>query len=176
MLTPEQFDAGIVMYLATFPNEKPNEITLKMWRASLSGLQPSAFLSGVTEVCVITLEVYPGTNVAALILDAALPDDAPGAAEAWQQVRIQVQRVGPYHQPRFSHPRIAEAVNVIGWRTLCDSEEIRIERAHFLKAYDALTLRDRRQRLLGSVHAGVQRYITEVVKALGSPSQSTTPP
>ena len=167
-MTPEHFDAGMAMLLTAFPHHRLTEVELKLLRTYLIGLEPTAFFRAVIEICATHRELYPGTNLVALILDYALPDGAPSAVEAWQQVRAELRRAGPYQQACLSHPRIAQAVQVIGWQTLCNSEQIGVERAHFLKAYDAFSQRDRRQRLLASVHPVVQRCVTEVARALGS--------
>ena len=167
-MTAEHFDAGMAMVLTAFPNLKLTERELKLVRMYVIGLDPAVFLQAIIEICASHREIYPGTNLAALILDYALPDAAPSAVEAWQQVRAEIRRIGPYERPRFAHPRVAEAVQVIGWQTLCNSEQIGVERAHFLKAYDSFSQRDRRRRLLASVHPVVQRCVTEVARALGS--------
>lgn len=72
---------------------------------------------------------------------------APTALEAWGEITQQIQDVGMYcgeqygRDLTFTHPAVERAVKAIGWRTLCLSENIMAERAHFLKLYDGYTER-----------------------------------
>lgn len=59
----------------------------------------------------------------------------PDAAVAWSEVMTQLRESG-FEAPRFSHPAIGAAVKTIGWRNLCNSHEIGVDRAHFLKIYE----------------------------------------
>lgn len=61
----------------------------------------------------------------------------PDPATAWAEVMAEVRRIGTYGVPEFSCPEIKAAVSVIGWRDICLSENIGIERAHFMNAYKA---------------------------------------
>lgn len=60
----------------------------------------------------------------------------PTAEQAWGEV---LRKANIYAKHiSWSHPFIAEAVGIIGLRTICESETIGVERAHFFKAYDGL--------------------------------------
>jgi hypothetical protein len=61
----------------------------------------------------------------------------PTAAEAWAEVVDQVQSLGSYRLPAFSHPVIERAVKALGWRELCLTENLQADRAHFLQIYEA---------------------------------------
>lgn len=65
----------------------------------------------------------------------------PGTDEAWNEVRRAIAREGCYRNPKFTHPAIDFAVETIGWQTLCASENIMAERAHFMRLYDETTKR-----------------------------------
>ena len=73
---------------------------------------------------------------------------APTALEAWGEVMQQIADVGmycggDYRELIWTHSAVERAVKSIGWRQLCLSGNIGVERAHFLKLYDAYTERQR---------------------------------
>ena len=96
----------------------------------------------------------------------------PSAFEAWEDAMAQVRRCGDYYRyqlnqrtPEYSHPLVEKAVQVIGYRHLCESENISIERAHFFKIYESLLSRaEEDARMLPDVRAVSQRYIDGVAK------------
>lgn len=61
----------------------------------------------------------------------------PSAEEAWAEVMAAIREHGSYRAPVFSRAAIAESVDAIGWREICMSEKIEIERAHFYRTYQA---------------------------------------
>lgn len=65
----------------------------------------------------------------------------PAPEEAWSEVMRAIREHGSYRAPVFSCAAIAQAVDTIGWRNICMSEEIGVERAHFYRTYQ--TYRDR---------------------------------
>ena len=62
----------------------------------------------------------------------------PGADQAWLEVMEQIRKTGYFGIPQFMTPCIMDAVKTIGWTNLCTSEQIGVERAHFMKIYDAI--------------------------------------
>ena len=148
LLTWEQFRDGIAILLAAFPKLEPDEEMVQHWYLLLQDLTPEALRRGVLTVCQLHRELYPGTNLIALIRFYALPDEAPPSCLAWMEVHKAVRDVGPYARPAFSHPRIAEVVEMISWRHLCDSEHIAAERDQFLKAYEQISQQASARRLL----------------------------
>jgi len=80
----------------------------------------------------------------------------PSPEEAWNEAHSLVRYVGNYGIPEFSHPLIKKAVDTMGWRELCFSENPSIDRAQFIKIYSTYRQRE------------VNELITpESVKALG---------
>jgi len=165
-MTADAFDKGMALLLASFPNLKPDTNTLKAWRALLGDLDDQAFLRAVLMFCRCHKDLFPGTGLVATLLDYARPDDAPLAVEAWAEVIEQVHRIGYYGIPKFTHERIEQTVRAIGWVTLCNSEEIAIERAHFLKCYEQLTKRETTHRLAGLSASGMKQ-LAELTKGIG---------
>ena len=57
----------------------------------------------------------------------------PTAEEAWEEVR---KNLNYYQRQTYSHPLIRAAVDVMGYRNLCCSENPSIDRAQFIKIYN----------------------------------------
>ena len=54
---------------------------------------------------------------------------------AWIEVQ---QKLDPYITPKWSSDLISQAVKVLGFRALCESEKPSIDRAQFIKTYNNL--------------------------------------
>lgn len=61
----------------------------------------------------------------------------PGA-DAWGDVLRAVSQFGSYRSPTFADPLVARAVDALGWRELCLSENAVSDRARFVELYDRL--------------------------------------
>ena len=66
----------------------------------------------------------------------------PQAEEAWGEVQKAIRRFGYYRVPEFDDPTTARAIEIIGWRALCMSENEMADRAHFFRIYAALAKRE----------------------------------
>lgn len=90
----------------------------------------------------------------------------PSAYEAWENVQEQIARCGDYYRypqfgrvPEYRHPLIQRAVDILGYRYLCESTTTMADRAHFFKVYESLLERAiRESRLLPDVKAVSDRY------------------
>lgn len=73
------------------------------------------------------------------------------AAEAWGEVVAAIRKYGSY-DPEAAlasmSPRTAKVVKMIGFRDICMSETIGVERGQFLKMYDQIASRERQDSLL----------------------------
>ena len=78
---------------------------------------------------------YP--TPADLLARAVRREDIPTPEEAWRQVKGQISAVGIYGTPTWSHPAVSQAVEAMGWETLCsmDAASQSAERAHFMRIY-----------------------------------------
>ena len=94
--------------------------------AALEHISRSTFFPAIAEL----------RNAAFDIIDTVslIPTDY----EAWADVQAEIRRVGHAGQPDFSHILVAKAVEMLGWRYLCLSENPVADRAHFVQAYQAL--------------------------------------
>jgi len=71
-----------------------------------------------------------------------LPNEIPSTEEAWLEVVNQIKSTGSYGTPYFSNDLIGKAVNAIGWRELCLSENQVADRAHFFRIYESYRSRE----------------------------------
>ena len=83
----------------------------------------------------------------------------PSAEEAWGQVR----RAFQYGLNEISDARTRRAVEIMGWRELCLSENQVADRAHFMKIYASLSERDKRE---GAMLPEVRRLIAGIAGRL----------
>lgn len=89
---------------------------------------------------------------------------SPSAAEGWLQVMTMVREVGRYGRPQFGDEAVKRAVDAIGWREICDSDNQGVLRAHFFRMYEKLAEEHDRSVLLSTV--GELSHATP--KAVGS--------
>lgn len=135
-----------------YPNATITAEQLADYADDLADLPAEAVVQAVRE-CYRTLKFFPSLaeirqRVTEVLGDGTLVD----AETAWGEVRREALRVGynrppvfvngelrPPAQPQFSSPFIAQAVEDIGWRDICltDDEDIPTVRAQFRKALDA---------------------------------------
>lgn len=78
----------------------------------------------------------------------------PSAEEAWAQVLAEVRRIGSYGSPQFTCEPIRQAVRAIGWREICQSETLGVERAHFFRTYEVYRGRAVREVPFSQIAAG----------------------
>ena len=88
--------------------------------------------------------------------------------EAWAEVLHTVQTVGYYRVPAWSHPALADAVQALGWQTLCQSENPEADRAHFMKFYAVAVTRQREQ-TLGAQLAALDPRTQTMLAQIGQP-------
>ena len=112
--------------------------------AALEHISRSTFFPTIAELRTAAFDIIDTVNI--------IPTDY----EAWAVVQAEIRRVGYAGQPDFIHILVAKAVEMLGWRYLCLSENPVADRAHFVQAYQGLRENARRdaRRL-----QRVQRYI-----------------
>ena len=151
-MTPIEAKKLVATLLAAFPrdasflSEEQALASASAYRASLQDLDSQAAAAAVTRLCA-TCDRLPSI---AAIRRAAL-EQAEGAAraggEAWGDVLAAIRRYGGYRAPgkdfQFQDPLTARAVDALGWRELCESENGVADRARFIELYEGLV--DRRR-------------------------------
>jgi len=124
---------------ASFPTVEVSEVTIKIYVRMLSDI-PLEVLKATIEQCLAESEFLP---TIAKLRDKALSlvsavSNMPTAFEAWGIVVQAMGAIGSYGVPDFGNEIIQRAVDAIGWKSLCMSENQVADRAHFAKVYDAL--------------------------------------
>jgi hypothetical protein len=149
----QTFKRGMGILAKSFP-EKEMDFDI-LW-SLLFDLKDDDFIKAIGSLIATKTEINRATNIIALIREFAEEKKAT-AGEAWGEVLREVGRVGSWGIPKFSDPLIQSAVECVGWQAICSSEEIMIERAHFLKIYDSIAQR-RRIEVIGN-SAPIQNLI-----------------
>ena len=67
--------------------------------------------------------------------------DLENGMTAWGEVKKAFAKYGFYRVPKFDNPITAQAVECLGWKELCSSENEEADRAHFARIYDDLVRR-----------------------------------
>ena len=102
-------------------------------QAALEHISRSAFFPTIAEL----------RGAAFDLLEAAHPSIS--AHEAWLVVQDEIQRTGHAGQPEFTDPLLIRAVDALGWRQLCLSDNPIADRAHFVQVYQALLERRKQE-------------------------------
>jgi hypothetical protein len=124
------------------------DFDMEIYWEFLRDLDDFQFLKAVRDFITTRKELYPSSNPIALLRELALNGTRLIGGEAWGEVMREISRTGSRGSPKFSSPLIGKAVDCIGWNTICQSQNISVERAHFLKIYDSLAERERNDHLL----------------------------
>lgn len=126
---------------ATFPSAKVTDATVESYVHLLKDL-PLEVVTVAVEQCVTDSEFFP---TVAKVRNVAISLTVPQRSdpmEAWGIVLKEIERTGFYRLPVFSDPLIAKAVDCLGWKYLCSSENIVADRAHFAKVYEQFVQRE----------------------------------
>lgn len=73
------------------------------------------------------------------------------ADEAWGQVQSAFSKFGYTRQEEameWFHPEVALLVRRLGWTTLCRSEDLMADRAHFIKLWNARSIQNQKNAML----------------------------
>ena len=151
------FRQGMGAILSAYPNQT---FDLTVYWKFLKDLSNNEFSKAINDIITTQQEVYPGTNVIALIRKKAKIQEYFTSGEAWLVVKQAFSSIGSWGMPKFKAPLIQKAVDIMGWKELCLSENQVADRAHFMKIYDKLVERKCEE-------WAVLTYIKENLKLIG---------
>jgi secreted PhoX family phosphatase len=136
----------IVAYWPEFQHQ--GELTVNAWHVLLRDVPyPLAQQALLLLASTKTFPPKPAELLEA-VAELTLPPEARlTPAEAWQLVVREVQRVGYYGQPDLPL-LVRQAVDCLGWTEICRSENVEVTRAHFMRVFEQLVTRQRRQAVL----------------------------
>ena len=138
--------AIIVAYWPQFPHQ--GEVTVNAWYELLEHV-PYELAVEAVKLLASTHTFSPAiAEVLDAIADLTMPPDARlSPAEAWGVVLRAVRAYGVYATPSLPG-LIGQAVDIVGWREICTSENPDAVRAHFFRVYEQLQRRARRDTVL----------------------------
>lgn len=130
------------------PTFIPDQDAFNMWYALMGDLS--------YEVCNVAIQKYMLTNkfppTVAEIRELAagvVNGDPLTWGESWERALNAVRRYGSYNQLEALNsldPLTRKCVDSIGYMTLCMSENIMVERAHFQKIFDVFQRREQTEK------------------------------
>lgn len=133
----------IAIMSAAYPAWQVNEYTIEVYYQDLRDLPSDLLFAAAAKARTNSnrnMAFAPSTGeirqAAAEILRSVR--GVPSSYQAWQEVVHAMVDVGSYGVPTWSHPLIKQAVDALGWRNLCMSENAIADRARFVQAYDQL--------------------------------------
>jgi hypothetical protein len=132
---------------AAFPNTQVTEATTEAYVFMLQDL-PLDVLTAAVQQVMAESDFLPSIAKLRQRAHELGKLDKLSALEAWGKVKEQIASRGFYRGPKFDDPVIAKAVECIGWRTLCSSDNEPADRAHFARVYDNLVRREEQDALL----------------------------
>lgn len=139
---------ALIILTTHLPALELTEERIAVWHEAVKDLTEQEFVKGLYIFCRKNLEVYPNTNIIAHIRKYAKFDpEILSPEEAWGDVVRALRR----NSPVFSTPAISKAVEVIGWRNLCESSRPEMDRAHFCKTYEAILKREEMREICGGI-------------------------
>lgn len=151
----------LTVLAALYPSYKGTEQTYEVYADLLKDLDGDLLAAAIRQ-CAAECEFYPTAAAirkkALELRKMALADGAPTAQEAWAEA---LKRADYYHTPSYSHPRVEEAVRLIGGHrmlALAERDELISHRARFMEVYASLEDRERtEQAMLPDVRGAVAK-------------------
>jgi len=166
-------------YPASFMKSDDDEITANqlVWIEQLSDIDADMLRVACANYRSSCEEwLPPAGKIRNMALDLAEPNHRRPGIEAWGDVVKAFHEVGVYGAPQFDDPLVADVVKMLGWDTLCKSEDQTADRARFIAGYEAIASRKRDDalmlpevrrvsQLIGARRADVQGEIKRLAEA-----------
>jgi hypothetical protein len=161
-MTPADAAKLVTVALAAYPTpasflgpEAVEDMTTA-WHLVLCDLEYRDAQAALVRYMATCPDKLPGPGHLRRIASEAVTGRARTGLDAWGDVKRAIGSVGRYRQPAFADPLVARCVEAIGWVAICDSEDEMVERAHFVRAYDAMAGKAAEDRSVASL-PGVAR-------------------
>lgn len=111
---------GIMLLAKIFPNYK---IDTELFYELLKDIPDKAFQTAITNITNNVKELYPNTNIIALIREYTEGNKDDKALIAWNLAKKAVQDIGYYNTPDFADPIISHCLNELGgWMEFCSAK------------------------------------------------------
>lgn len=149
-LHQEIFSKGMAILLSHFPKTEIPKDRAKIMFEFLSDLTEEQYVLGIKRFCKEHKEIYPNTNLIAYIREYGVINELAflSSSEAWEMVLKEMGRVGgAYGSPNPPSALVKKAIDGIGWKDLCLSENVDVIRGQFRKIYEQLVERKKKEML-----------------------------
>ena len=126
----------VALIQGAWPRPPLSKASIGVYTLGLSDLDAAAGQAAVTHLIKTSRWLPTIAEIRSLVVEqsTALPDPEV----AWGEVRRAIGSCGMYRSPAFNCPQIAAAVEVIGWREICQSTNVASTRARFVDAYRSI--------------------------------------
>lgn len=160
-MTDTEADKLIAILKAGYPRQAVTQETVLLYTEMLRDLDGRDALRAVREH-IASSPYFPAiSEIRSKVARARV--DAQPAELAWEGVLAAVSRDGRYKQPKLP-PVSAAAVDAVGWEAICNSELIGVERAAFIRAYNAVMERELREANVGALEGREYKRLGEPAK------------
>lgn len=141
----------LAIILPLFPtlrlSESDSIAMARAWQRQFADVPVTEFLAVLDEAARESGAFFPSFGLVCEVMARRVAGPSRPGLEAWGDVLAKVREHGYLRQPTFEDPLVARLVSVFGWMNICMSEEGMVDRAHFIRAYDALAQTARRETL-----------------------------
>ena len=157
MLEINSFKKGVGLLVETFPNHSFN---LEFMFQMLKDLEPQKFINAVFLICNEQKELYPNTNIIALIREQAFPQAELLAGEAFGIMMSKVMQ----KSPDFGDPLIQKTVSAMGWKEIgaSDVSQTATLRAQFIKIYNSFAERKKTEEINKNIPSLIQSLVKQI--------------
>ena len=138
-MTTQEANRLVAVAVAAYPSMQDRDLamTARVWERALADL-PLAVVERAVLKLIMTRMFFPAVAEIREAAESLLNKGHPTPEEAWGEVMPQLN---PYRAPHYSDPLIHRAVQAVGYLSICMSEHLGVERAHFLQIYQAFLRR-----------------------------------
>ena len=150
----------LAVLAAAYPKFEVDDVKVQVWYEMLGDLEYSIVNIAIKKL--IMQNTFPPSiaEVRKAVTELMNPEQVT-SSEAWGEVTRAIRNYGYYHEEEAlasMSPITAQLVRYMGWREICMSEDIGVIRGQFLKMYQQVRERDRREMLLpADLRQGIQR-------------------
>lgn len=135
-MRPEEAGVVLDMLVAAFPMRVMSEETVQLYAIFLADVDLDTGIEAVAR-WIARETKFPAIAELRAWCEVVRGKGPPDADQAYAEVLRAVSRWGSRATPQWSHPAVSEAVDAIGWRDICMSDNPPALRAHFERAYVA---------------------------------------
>lgn len=121
------------------------EQTIKVWYEFLKDITKHKLEKSVRRFCLTEKNIYPGTNLVAIIRSYALEPETLSALEAWYIVRNGISR---RVRPVLNEDVLQETIDLFGWENLLHLDKPSEKMETFIRYYNELKKQEHERLIL----------------------------